>query len=206
MLDSTGSLVLITGAGLLLLRPGDFPLFARIAGRVAGLSVRGLRSLRQVTEEVLARGEQELGSQGGNVSALKEDLRQSLSHFDSLRMEVARDVRNFGRFAPAEMIRSRLTSSALQPKLMKRLNEEVGEELDEERAALKARKLPSLSRASDRADTTAGVDFIARSIEEAALAKQHQRIFGGQAPLSSSNAPAPDSSGSQLKVEKPSSD
>lgn len=201
MLDSAGSLILVTGAGVLLLRPRDFPLFARIAGRFAGFSVRGLRTLRQVTEEALARGEQELGNQSGNIGALREDLRQSLSQFDSLRMEVTKDIRDVGRFASADMIRSRLTgqSSALQPKLIKRLKEEISEELNDQHAAIKARKLPSIDLASGRADVSAGVDFIARSIEEAALAKQHQRVFGSQAPLSSHPAPTSEPNGNQLK-------
>lgn len=199
MLDSTGSLVLLTGAGLILLRPADVPLFARMAGRIVGLTVRGLRNLREVTEEALSQGEQELNKQGKDVSALREDLRQSFSRFDSLRTEVARDMRSVSHFASVAMIRNRFMKQAntLQPQLVERLKQMKVEDPDGERGAINIRKLPSMTRTSGKADTPAGVDFIARSIEEAALAKQQQRIFSGHVPSPQSNKSTADSNGSQ---------
>lgn len=181
MLESDSTIFLIAACGLLFLRPGDVPLLARYAGRLVGGSVRGLRGLRDTADAALAEGESVLGKQGGAVGQVREDLRASLSKFDSLRNTVTRDV---ARFSPFDKLnggfRGALQPQRVQPTVKRRA--EGGDAKEGERTGVTPRNMRSLTSVdraqSDGQQPATGVDFIARSIEEAALAQQQQRIFG----------------------------
>lgn len=181
MLGSTGSLLLLTGTGVLLLRPRDLPLFARMAGRLAGISVRAMRALRETAEEAIAEGEKAITSKAGDSGTVKEDLRESLSQFESLRAAVTRDVQSIGGFTPVGMIRSKLrgesATNLVKPTIEKRENPQ-GLPVASPSAATVFRRLATPERSSSSTHLTTGADFIARSVQEAALAKQHERILG----------------------------
>lgn len=156
-------------------------MLARYAGRLVGGGVRGLRGLRDATDAALAEGESLLGKKGDAVGQVREDLRASLSKFDSLRSTVTRDV---ARFAPFDRlnggVRGALQPQRVQPSVQRRAEGENAKE-GERRGVVrgKMRSLTPVGLTKDgRKQPAAGVDFIARSIEEAALAQQQQRIFG----------------------------
>lgn len=181
MFESDATLILLAACGLVLLRPGDVPIVARYAGRFVGGGVRGLRGLRHATDAALKEGESVLGKH----AAVGKDLRESLSKFDALRNTVSRDV---ARFAPFDRLkgglRGALQPQRVQPSLHRRVDRNGADTKEGEGpsglVSGKMRGLASVGRAEGGAkQQAAGVDFIARSIEEAALAKQQQRIFGG---------------------------
>lgn len=183
MFESHGGFILLAGCGLVLLRPGDVPLIARFAGRLVGLGVRGLRGLRTATEEMMKEGENMLGKQGADVGAVREDLQASLSKFDSLRSAFSRDMASVRAFAPVQMLRSRVRQSdpaaeQVVPNTEKKQTQERTLSADEQ-SGRAVRRVASVGASTNHWQRPkAGVDFITRSIEEAALARQQKRILG----------------------------
>lgn len=188
MPENGSSILLLAGCGLLFLRPADVPLFARFAGRLAGTAVRGLRGLRSATEHIVKEGETIFHKQGADVSAVREDIQASFSKFESLRSAVTRDMAGVSAFAPVDILRSRIRGAAaanLQvTKSMKEKPTSAAAPLPSEgNTAMDIKRVASITHEQGSANkVTSGVDFIARSIEEAALAKQQNSILGGALP------------------------
>lgn len=177
MFDSDATLFLVAACGLILLRPSDVPLIARYAGRAAGLGVRGLRGLRDATDAAMKEGESVMKKHGG--SGMGKDLRESFSKFDSLRTTLTRDI---ARFAPFERLHGTMASTmqlnAQTPVLNKKNNTTDAGLSQSTTTTPNLLKTIEQRKGIGPGNQSAGVDIIARSIEEAALARQQQRILG----------------------------
>ncbi|CDF39185.1 unnamed protein product [Chondrus crispus] len=177
MFESDATLLLVAACGLVLLRPSDVPLLARYAGRATGIGVRSLRGLRDATDAAMKEGESVFAQHAGN--GVGSGLRESLSKFDSLRTTLSRDV---ARFAPFDKL-NRGIAGAMRQNAAKPVLHGKSERNDATSSPNLTSTTSKLLTTVHRTETstgeqTAGVDFIARSIEEAALARQQERVFG----------------------------
>lgn len=183
---------MLIGTGILLLRPRDFPLIARGAGRLLGATVRSLRMTKQAAEEVVAENMQHANDPNSEMGLVGRGLRDSLTKFDSLAATLKKDMSNVP-ISPRMLLQKGMRS-------MDKSTHEIGSgnasdsgqeqtraqvdprQSDEDAAhathfGTRIRK----SIVGGERGTSCGVDFITRSIEEAAFAKQKEQILGGEA-------------------------
>lgn len=137
MVDTPLSIVIIVGAGFVLLRPADFPLFARNAGRVVGLTVRGLRQAKDFADDVIERSTKESGN-NPKVAALRTQVQSSLDQLSDLASTVRRDVSDVP-LSPASFIRTRFRSVAFQPQQQQRQRQPQQEQQKEVNQSLRAK-------------------------------------------------------------------
>lgn len=135
----------------------------------------------------MKEGETLFSKQGGDVGAVREDLKASLSKFESVRSTVSRDMAGVRAFAPVEMLRSRIKGSLTAKERAtiptERNTDSSASSFSASRSDGSIQRVASVMPRPEHGNkVTTGVDFIARSIEEAALAQQRKRLFGG--PLS----------------------
>lgn len=203
MVEAFGTVTLLAGVGVLVFRPHDVPALARAAGRVAAFTVRGLKGLRNVSETAFAQGEKVLNSNNAQVGGLREDLHASFHKFDTLRSKFTTDMRNIGPFTPVDMLKNRLRSKQTQNQSQQKIVSRPLNTTDQEVASLNSstqHQIPSHTNTNSttslgnstpsqatqsKTHTSSGADFIARSIQEAALAEQQKKIFRGPLPFQS---------------------
>lgn len=190
MESASGSFLLLITSALILFRPKDVPIVARNAGRLVGLTIRGLKRGRDFVDEAIKQSTQP-SSKNSDLSNVSEQLKSSYSIVSELASSVRRDMVDMPT-TPASFIRSRFravtsaepssnTNGSIQsdkhPSLRKPQSQ-VDVESPQPSAGT-SEQSPSLLSSPTKAETTpaAGADFIARCIEEAALAKQQQKIF-----------------------------
>lgn len=183
---------ILIGTGILFLRPRDFPVIARGAGRLVGATVRSLRIGKEAMEEVVAENMQHTNDPNSDMGHLGRGLRDSLTKFDSLTATLKKDMSNVP-LSPRVLIQKGLRST---DRTTGEISSENATDSRQERTRTKSDSGRSdeyateatrygahmrKSIVSGERSTSCGVDFITRSIEEAALAKQKQKVFGEQA-------------------------
>lgn len=208
--DGTIPLLLIVGTGFILLRPHDFPIFARNAGRVVGLTVRGLRRAKTLADDVIQRSAKDSES-NPQMAEMRSQVQASLDHLSDLASTVRRDMSDVP-LSPASFIRSRFQSAALQAHRGRQQvnndtrNMEAPAVNDPTASAVSSSvpasastasgsrsvsgpKISQLQNVSAQSHACTGADFVARSLEEAALARQYRKWFPSESKESQRDAP-----------------
>lgn len=184
MESASGSFLLIITSALLLFRPKDVPIIARNAGRLVGLTVRGLKRGRDFVDEAIKESTQP-STKNSELMNVSDQLKSSYSIVSDLASTVRRDMADV-HTTPVSFIRSRIrAATSAKPANAKdskrgdnrpplsNTPSQVDVQSPQPTAEI-SKQSPSSSSSSTAA---AGADFIARSIEEAALAKQQRKIF-----------------------------
>lgn len=197
-METKFSFIILLGVGAVLLRPRDVPIMARVAGRVAGMSIRALRNSKEVAEKAIKRSAELARDQNPEMAAVRNNLKQSLSQIDSLSTAVRRDIAGVP-LDPASIIRKGWRSlegvagidskSRQDPEL--KISPKASINSDSASNSPASNNIgASLHRESvplsQNTNTSNGSDFIARCIEEAALGQMQNNMF--EQPLSSSDA------------------
>ncbi|CAN8064993.1 unnamed protein product [Agarophyton chilense] len=186
-MEGASSLFVLMGAGILLLRPRDVPIMARVLGRTVGVTVRSLRVMKEHAEEVISENMRQAKDSNSEMQIVGRGLRDSLSKFDSVSATLRKDMADVP-FSPRMWIQKGMRSldSAAQTEHQEKLEKGVSEKkqkhnINQLRGDIAPRAQATVSRKSinvdPRTQSSSGVDFIARAIEEAALAQQQKRVF-----------------------------
>lgn len=186
--------MLVLGTGALLLRPGDFPLFARAGGRLVGLTVRSIRTTKEAAEKAITKSAS-AHQQNPEMVAMRENIQQSLEKFHDLTNTVRRDMADVP-LNPASLFTKGLRSwdeqvqnqngkgTNLTPHA-KRMEKQILTttprtthpqlNVAENVQHLQPPHAKPLFKHSD--PSVSGGDLLSRAIEEHALALQKQRLF-----------------------------
>lgn len=207
MVDGPLSIIVFVGAGFVLLRPKDFPIVARNAGRFVGLAVRGLRQAKNFADDVIQRSTKE-SANNPNMAAMRTQVQSSLDQLSDLASTVRRDMSDVP-LSPASFIRSKFRSATFlsqHQQRQQRQQQQHNQPLPVKDKAINSRfeqtpvgnlptfpsdtwkttaspsresgtKISKLESISPQSATSTGADFVARSIEEAALASQYRKLF-----------------------------
>lgn len=191
----TGSFLLLSAVALLLFRPKDVPMLARNAGRIVGVTVRSMKKMRDIADAAVQKGAKESTKNPG-LAKLGQQLRSSYSIFSDLASTVRRDMADVP-ISPVSYLRSRMRASSgnastavgqfdadpasaqlqIQPKNPKH-DSSAYEPPPLSSATANGPSSVSNFTSSNQPPAAAGADFIARSIQEAALAEQKRKILG----------------------------
>lgn len=210
MVDGPLSVIVLLGAGFVLLRPKDVPIVARNIGRIVGLTVRGLRQAKNFADDVIQRSTKE-SANNPNIAAMRTQVQSSLDQFSDLASTVRRDMSDVP-LSPASFIRSKFRSATFLsqqqqqqqrrqqqqeqhnrplPVKDKGINSRFGQTPLENLSVIPSdsskttaspsrgpgTKISKLESFSPQSATRTGADFVARSLEEAALASQYRKLF-----------------------------
>lgn len=203
--DGSLSLLVLIGAGFLILKPTEVPVFARNAGRIVGLTVRGLRRVRDIADDAIQRSAT-ASANNPDLTAMRTQMQSSLDQFSDLASTVRRDMSGVPIF-PATFIRSKFRSAALQSHQFHRqqqqhktVNPSQNSSMMSPMGSPQAVQSEDVKQRDTSSDVTSqkdsemgishlqhhitrtssastGADIIARSIEEAALAGQYRKWF-----------------------------
>lgn len=182
--------MVLMGAGVLVLKPRDFLLLARIGGRVVGTTVRSLRNAKEAAEEVMAENEWHNQDSNSDFNNIRRALQQSLSKINSLTLAVRKDIGDVP-LNPQMLLRkgmNSLTDIAADNQEVTTAPRQPLTTPDSEQSVNKhnSYKLPNyppdFARKSIVHDSntsiSTGADFITHAIEEAALGLQQKTMFG----------------------------
>ncbi|KAI0561225.1 hypothetical protein FGB62_89g02 [Gracilaria domingensis] len=168
---------------------------ARAMGRAVGATVRSLRLAKNAAEEVIAENAKSASDPNSELSVVRRGLRDSLSKFDSVTAAVRKDMADVP-LSPRMWIQRGVRSlDQADQRELKHKHEQSDSESARSSAEpanhWRGLQVP-VSRKSvhgvARTNSSSGVDFIARAIEEAALAEQQKRVFAGPFQRTSQSA------------------
>ena len=184
MVEGSGTtffFLLFTGA--LVLRPRDIPRMSRLAGRGIGMTMTAIRNVRDATDVAIR---ETANTSGGDPSMIKvrEQLKSSISAFDNLTTTMRRDIAGVS-FHPSSLLRKGWDSAQQQQLQTKNVEDEVSMSVSDNKkeknvqwSSSQIRNQTSIGMSNGNKGMR-GVDFVARSFEEAAFLEQKRRILGG---------------------------
>ena len=187
------SFLIVVASGFILLRPADVPVIARGTGRLAGMTVRAMRNLKDLSEKAIKESANLAKSEAPEMVEMRKTLKKSISQFDSLSTTFQRDMADVP-LNPASLVRRGLRSLENVADTDGKDENEKTTKLEPSRVSI-SRPTPSVNayqavmEESQRArirqsvnptnsTTSTGADFLARCIEEAALAQVEKDMFG----------------------------
>lgn len=176
MTDGSGILILVV-AGLVLFRPQDVPRLARSTGRGVGITIRAIRQVRDTVDEAIQKN---AGSNESPFGSLRSTLQSSMTHFSDFTTTVRRDISDIP-LSPSSFIRSRLRKAAAS-KL--KASDALGSQQNISNSvtptysqdAVTGPSTPTL-KSTVPGSASSGSAFIARGIEEAALAQRQRNML-----------------------------
>lgn len=187
MVEGSGAtffFILFTGG--LLLRPRDIPRMSRLAGRGMGMTMTAIRNIRDAADQAI-RETSNASGKNPDMMRVREQLKSSISAYDNLTTTMRRDMAGVS-FRPSSLLRKGWDKAQQQQLQTTRHGDGVDmngsgndEEMDVQKSSSQIRRQMSVGMDSEKKGMK-GVDFIARSFEEAAFLEQKGRIFGGSGP------------------------
>lgn len=201
MADGGGLLLLIV-TGMIILRPKDVPTVARNTGRLFGFTVRAIKRARDVADETIkASNIMSENNSNSTLKAVRSSVESSMSQFSSLSTSLQREMSDVP-LTPSSFIRSRLRKATAPNniKQQQHVNNNIGGAHQQQQppplqSVNGGKQSSNVSNSPHNDSSFIGVDFIAKGIEEDALFRQENKIFGDRG-----NSESPSSSTDDKKT------